>query len=107
MENCFLPVRNKERASTFLSIIDKSKIDISNGIYCPMAGFGGIVRGAEEWFKNHKKEPKIEAYDINPIFCNYFGWIQKDVLSDYVKTDKTVLQVNRRQKSCKKKQYCR
>lgn len=76
--------------STFLSIIDKSKIDISNGIYCPMAGFGGIVRGAEEWFRNHKKEPKIEAYDINPIFCNYFGWIQKDVLSDYVKTDKTV-----------------
>lgn len=76
--------------TSFLNIINESKIDISNGIYCPMAGFGGIIRGAERWFKQHKIEPKIEAFDINPNFCKYYGWKQKDLLSDYVETDKTV-----------------
>lgn len=76
--------------SMFLKIIKESNIDISNGIYCPMAGFGGIIRGAERWFKQHDIKPKIEAFDINPYFCKYYGWIQKDLLSDYVETDKVV-----------------
>lgn len=76
----------------FLSILKQSGYDISTGIYCPMAGFGGIIRGAERWFKEHYLDStgKIEAYDINPNFCQYYGWTQRDVLAQVIHTDKTV-----------------
>lgn len=78
--------------SSFLKLLDQSGIDISCGIYCPMAGFGGIIEGAKRWFKERKLNytNKIEAYDINPNFCQYFGWIQRDVLAQKIKTDKIV-----------------
>ena len=80
--------------SAFERILEESKIDISNGIYCPMAGFGGIIEGAKKVLKNKynidNPEKLIEAFDINPYFCKYYGWIQKDLLSDYVKTNKIV-----------------
>lgn len=73
-----------------LAILDESGIDLSCGCYCPMAGFGGIVRGCEIWLKKHKIDPtgKIEAYDINPNFCKWYGWGQRDVLAQVVETDK-------------------
>lgn len=78
--------------SKFLEIIEDSGIDISCGVYTCMAGFGGIVEGAKRWFKKHglSYEGKIEAYDINPNFCKYYGWTQRDVLAQKVKTDKVV-----------------
>lgn len=78
--------------SKFLQIIKDSGIDITCGVYCPMAGFGGIIEGAKRWFKEHSIDSadKIEAYDINPNFCKYYGWIQRDVLAQKVKTDKVV-----------------
>ena len=72
-------------------IIEESGIDLSSGIYVPMAGFGGIVEASRKWFKKHNIEPNIETYDINPNFCKYFGWIQRDVLAQKVKTDKVVI----------------
>lgn len=81
------------RKNDFIRIIDESGIDISRGVYCPMAGFGGIIEGCKEWFnkKGLSYEGKIEAYDINDNFCRWYGWNQKDVLSDYVVTDKIVV----------------
>lgn len=76
--------------STFERIIEESKIDISSGIYCPMAGFGGIIEGAKRYYEKHGIDAKIEAYDINPIFCEYYGWKQRDVLAQHIKTNKTV-----------------
>jgi len=78
--------------SAFIKLLDESGLDISSGIYCPMAGFGGIIRGAERWFKERKLDctGKIEAYDINQNFCDYFGWKQRDVLAQVIETDKTV-----------------
>ena len=76
--------------SMFARILDECQIDISCGIYAPMAGYGGIIRGAERWFADRGLEPKIEAYDINPKFCEYYGWIQRDALASVVKTDKIV-----------------
>lgn len=75
----------------FTSIIEESGIDISVGVFCPMAGFGGIIRGAEAWFKKRRLTPKIEAYDINPNLCKYYGWTQRDLLSGKIKTDKIVV----------------
>lgn len=77
----------------FLEIANSSGIDLSSGVYCPMAGFGGIIAGAKQWFKEHKVDPagKIEAFDINPNLCKQYGWKCKDVLSDYVETDKVVV----------------
>lgn len=72
-------------------IIEESEIDLSSGIYVPMAGFGGIVEASKQWFKKHNIEPNIETYDINPNFCKYFGWTQRDVLAQKVKTDKVVI----------------
>lgn len=69
-------------------IILESHIDISNGVYCPMAGFGGIIEGCYDILKDRNH---IEAYDINKDLCDYYGWIQKDVLSKKVKTDKIVI----------------
>lgn len=76
--------------SVFDRILEESKIDISNGIYCPMAGFGGIIEGARRYYKKHNINAEIEAYDINPTFCKYFGWTQRDVLSQKIETDKVV-----------------
>lgn len=77
---------------TFLKILNETGKDISNGIYCPMACFGGIIEGAKRWFKQRNLDDtgKIEAYDINPNFCKYYGWVQRDVLAQKVTTDKTV-----------------
>jgi hypothetical protein len=72
-------------------IIEDSGIDLSSGIYVPMAGFGGIVEASKQWFKKHNLEPNIETYDINPNFCKYFGWTKRDVLAQKIKTDKVVI----------------
>ncbi|MCM1260542.1 MAG: hypothetical protein NC222_06265 [Staphylococcus sp.] len=77
--------------SAFERILEECSIDISNGIYCPMAGFGGIIEGAKRVFKKLKKEPNIEAYDINANFCKYYGWINRDVLAQKIVTDKVVV----------------
>ena len=76
--------------SAFERILEESKIDISSGIYCPMAGFGGIVEGAKRYYKKHHINAEIEAYDINPDFCNYYGWIKRDLLAQKIKTNKIV-----------------
>lgn len=76
--------------STFEKILKESGKDISKGIYCPMAGFGGIVEGAKRYYEKNNIIAEIEAYDINPIFCNYYGWTQRDVLAQHIKTDKIV-----------------
>lgn len=75
----------------FLRIIKETGKDISNGVYCPMAGFGGIIRGTEKWFNEKGIEPNIEAYDINESFCKWYGWKQRDVLTQVIETDKTVI----------------
>ena len=81
------------KESRMLAIVDESGIDISCGAYCPMAGFGGIIRGCERWFKERKLDPtgKIEAYDINPNFCSWYGWGCRDVLAQNVATDKVCI----------------
>ena len=61
--------------------------EISNGVYCPMAGFGGIIRG----IKKIDNSIEIEAYDINKNFCDWYGWKQKDVLAQVIETTKTVV----------------
>lgn len=76
--------------STFERILKETGKDISSGIYCPMAGFGGIIEGARRYYEKNNINAEIEAYDINPIFCKYYGWIQRDVLAQHIKTDKTV-----------------
>ncbi|MGN1394778.1 MAG: recombination protein NinG [Succinivibrionaceae bacterium] len=76
--------------SAFERILEESGKDISKGIYCPMAGFGGIIEGAKKYYKKNNIDAEIEAYDINPIFCKYYGWVQRDVLAQVVETDKTV-----------------
>lgn len=76
--------------SAFERILKESGKDISNGIYCPMAGFGGIIEGAKRYYKKHNINAEIEAYDINPYFCEYYGWGQRDVLAQQIKTNKTV-----------------
>lgn len=76
--------------STFEKILKESGKDISNGIYCPMAGFGGIIEGAKRYYEKNNINAEIEAYDINPIFCKYYGWTQRDVLAQHIKTNKTV-----------------
>lgn len=77
----------------FLKIVDESGFDISNGIYCPMAGFGGIVRGARKWMRDRVIDPsgKVYAADINTSLCLRYGWLNKDVLSDVVETDRIVV----------------
>lgn len=86
------------RGSDMLKIIDASGIDISKGVYCPMAGFGGIKDAAIKWYKKNKITPKnddysdlIECYDINDNFCQYYGWTQRDMLEQVVETDKVCL----------------
>ena len=80
-------------SSSMLKILDEAKIDISNGIYSPMSGFGGIPEGCKRWFDEHGMDTtnKIEAYDINPNFCKWYGWNQRDVLAQVVHTDKVCI----------------
>lgn len=79
--------------STMLKIINNSNIDLSNGVYCPMAGFGGIVEAVKEWFNNHNLDytNKIYAADINENFCNWYGWECKDMLKEHITTNKVVV----------------
>lgn len=79
------------RSTDLLKIIEEANVDLSNGVYCPMAGFGGIVEGVKKWFTDRNEEPIIEAYDINENFCNWYGWTQRDVLAQKIKTDKVVI----------------
>ena len=80
-------------------IFDESGVDLSkyNGIYVPMAGFGGIVEGYKRWVKNNDsincddKISNIEAYDINKSFCDWYGWKQRDMLESIVETDKVCI----------------
>ena len=79
------------RSGDLLKIIESSGMDLSAGVYCPMAGFGGIVEGAKQWFASRGKTPDIEAYDINQRFCDWYGWSQRDVMAQVVNTDKIVI----------------
>ena len=77
-------------------IFDESGVDLSkyNGIYVPMAGFGGIVEGYKRWVKENDSIDKIsniEAYDINKSFCDWYGWTQRDMLESVVETDKVCI----------------
>ena len=76
---------------TVKKIIDESGVDISNGVYVPMAGFGGIPSGVKLWSKEHSKNVECECYDINPLFCEWYGWSERDMLKQKVKTDKVVI----------------
>jgi hypothetical protein len=79
-----------------INIFDESGIDLSkyNGIYVPMAGFGGIVEGYKRWLKKNDSIDKIsniEAYDINKSFCDWYGWKQRDMRESIIETDKVCI----------------
>ena len=82
-----------------VKILDESGIDLCkyNGIYVPMAGFGGIVEGYKRWLKKNnvidydEKVSNIEAYDINKSFCDRYGWEQRDMLEFIIETDKVCI----------------
>ena len=82
-----------------MKIFDDSDINLSkyNGIYAPMAGFGGIVEGYIRWIKKNdsgdymSKISGIEAYDINKSFCDWYGWRQRDMLESVIETDKVCI----------------
>lgn len=79
------------RATDMLKIIDESKIDLSVGVYCPMAGFGGIVEASKKWFKERKLDSanKIESYDINKSFVDYYKFDGvRDIFERVIETDK-------------------
>lgn len=78
-------------ANNVLKILEDNNIDISTGVYIPMAGFGGINAGAKLWSKKHNIDINIENYDINENFCNYFGWTVRDITAQYITTEKTVI----------------
>ena len=67
-------------------IIDESGIDISNGVYLPMAGFGGIYMAVKSY-----GDIDVETYDINEKFCHWYGWKQRDMLAQKVVTDKVCI----------------
>lgn len=67
-------------------IIDESGIDVSNGVYLPMAGFGGIYRAVKSY-----GDIDVETYDINEKFCHWYGWKQRDMLAQKVITDKVCI----------------
>lgn len=79
-----------------LKVINDSDIDLAkyNGVYLPMAGFGGILEGVKRWYKEHHMkmtDDMFEAYDINQSFCDWYGWKQRDMLAQVVETDKIVI----------------
>ena len=59
-----------------MKIFDESGIDLTkyNGLYAPMAGFGGIVGWYVRWMEKNSQIAKKEAfsgiktYDINKSF---------------------------------------
>ena len=67
-------------------IIDESGIDISNGVYLPMAGFGGIYRAVKSY-----GDIDVETYDINEKFCHWYGWKWRNMLAQKVVTDKVCI----------------
>lgn len=69
----------------------ESGLDFKNGVYCPMAGFGGIIEGSKKWLKDHNINADVEAYDINEKFCNYFSWSVRDVTAQHIETNKVVI----------------
>lgn len=77
--------------TTVYNILNTVNIDLSTGVYCPMAGFGGIIEGSKKYFKDHNINAEIEAYDINKEFCEYFGWTERDALAQKIKTDKVLI----------------
>ncbi len=68
-----------------LSILKQTGLSYASGIYCPMAGFGGIVRAAQEL------GVPVEAYDINNKFNKWYGWSYRNVLAQKIHTDKIVV----------------
>jgi hypothetical protein len=72
------------KEGVFKKIIEESGKDISRGIYCPMAGFGGIVRAAQDL------GVEVEAYDINPRLNDWYGWEYRNALAQVVETNKIV-----------------
>ena len=76
---------------TVKKLIDESSIDISNGVYIPMSGFGGIVDGSKLWGEEHNIDIDCECYDINPKLCEWYGWTQRDMLKEKVITDKVCI----------------
>lgn len=78
-------------ANKVLKIMEESGLDFSCGVYSCCSGFGGIPEGVKLWAKKYNKNVEIEAYDINPVFCDYYGWIQRDVTAQHIKTDKIVI----------------
>lgn len=77
--------------SFVLRTLETCGIDLSCGVYIPMAGFGGIVKAVERYYDKYDIRALIEAYDINPKFCDYFGWTQQDILAQKIKTNKVVI----------------
>lgn len=85
-------------ANRMYQIMEESGLDFSCGVYAPMAGFGGIIEAAKMWFTKHNIPTQnnsynylIEAFDINSNFCSWYGWTQKDMLFEKVKTNKIVV----------------
>ena len=82
-----------------MKIFDESGIDFTkyNGIYAPMAGFGGIIEGYVKWMEKNAQIAKneaisgVEAYDINKSFCDWYGWQQRDMLESIIETDKVCI----------------
>lgn len=84
--------------STWLHVIEESGINLHDypGVYCPMAGFGGIIRGAKKWYKENGygelSDSMVESYDINKSFVDYFHFTGvRDMLKQKIKTDKVVI----------------
>ena len=85
--------------SDCMKIFYESGIDLCkyNGLYAPMAGFGGIIEGYKRYIKKNdcarynEKNYNIEAYDINKSFCDFYGWKQRDMLESIVETDKVCI----------------
>lgn len=81
-------------ANKVMKIMDEAVetgLNFENGVYSPMSGFNGIPTGARKWLKKHNINAEVEAYDINPHFCEYYDYTQRDVTAQIIKTDKTVV----------------
>lgn len=81
-------------ANKVMKIMDEAVeagLSFEKGIYSAMSGFNGIPTGAREWLKKHNINAEVETYDVNPRFCKYYGYIQRDVTAQIVKTDKVVV----------------
>lgn len=82
------------RPTEVLRIVKETGIDLSSGVYCPMAGFGGIIEAGKQWLAAHNIDwhNRIEAYDINPKFVEWYHYDGvRDMLAQKVETDKTVI----------------